>query len=66
MNAQKLKGKLRECNINYEKAAECLGLSIASFNNKMNGKSKFYIDEIDKLSKYLNLSDTEKIDIFLP
>lgn len=66
MNLQKLKGKLCECNINYAKASECLGLSIASFNNKMNGKSKFYIDEIDKLSKVLNLSDTEKIDIFLP
>ena len=66
MNAQKLKGKLRECNTSYEKAAEVLNLSVASFNNKMNGKSKFYIDEIENLSNFLNLSNAEKIDIFLP
>lgn len=65
MNINKLKGKLRECNVTYEKAAECLNLSIASFNNKMNEKSKFYIDEIDKLSKFLNLTDSEIIEIFL-
>lgn len=66
MNAQKLKGKLRECNVNYDKAAECLELSRASFNNKINGRSKFYIDEIEKISKLLQLSDAEKIEIFLP
>lgn len=66
MNIPKLKGKLRECGISYEKAAENLDLSRASFNNKINGRSKFYIDEIDKMSKFLQLSDAEKIDIFLP
>ena len=65
MNLQKLKGKLRECNTNYQETASCLGLSVTAFSNKINGKSKFYIDEIEKLSNRLNLSDAEKIDIFL-
>lgn len=66
MNTNKLKGKLRECNMNYAEVAAKVGISVASLNNKMNGKSKFYIDEIEKISKVLSLSDTEKIDIFLP
>ena len=65
MNLNKLKGKLRENNSNYVETAAFLGLSVQTFNNKMNGKSKFYIDEIEKLSERLNLSDNEKIDIFL-
>ena len=66
MNVAKLKGKLRECGISYANAADNLDLSRASFNNKINGRSKFYIDEIEKLGHVLNLSDAEKIDIFLP
>ena len=66
MNLNKLKGKMRECDASYSKAADCLGLSVTAFSNKMNGRSKFYIDEIEKLSECLNLSDSEKIDIFLP
>ena len=65
MNLQKLKGKLREHDANYIDVANCLGLSVTAFSNKMNGKSKFYIDEIEKLSDRLSLSDAEKIDIFL-
>ena len=65
MNLQKLKGKLREQDANYIDVANCLGLSVTAFSNKMNGKSKFYIDEIEKLSDRLSLSDAEKIDIFL-
>lgn len=65
MNLQKLKGKLVEQKANYSETANNLGLSVTAFSNKMNGKSKFYIDEIEKLSKQLNLSDAEKIDIFL-
>lgn len=65
MNLNKLKGKLREHNSNYNETADFLGLSVTAFSNKMNGKSKFYVDEIEKLSERLNLSDAEKIDIFL-
>ena len=65
MNISKLKGKMRECNATYAEVAKSLGLSVASFSNKMNGKSKFYINEIEILGNCLGLSDSEKIDIFL-
>nr|DAY68513.1 MAG TPA: Protein of unknown function (DUF739) [Caudoviricetes sp.] len=42
-----------------------LGISRTTFNDKINGKKKFYIDEIKELSKKLNLTDEEKINIFL-
>ena len=41
------------------------GVTITTFSNKMNGNSKFYVEEINSLSKYLDLTIEEKIDIFL-
>ncbi len=31
-------------------AAECLGISVAGYLKKENGQSRFYVDEMDKLS----------------
>lgn len=65
MNADKLKGKLLEKRKTYRDCAEHLSVTITTFNNKINGKSKFYVDEVNKLSEFLGLSHEEKIDIFL-
>lgn len=65
MNIDKLKGKLVEKRKTYEDCSKHLGITITSFSNKMNGRSKFYVDEINKLSNFLKLSNQEKIDIFL-
>lgn len=65
MNLNKLKGKLVEKQKTYEDCSIYLGISTTSFNNKMNGKSKFYVDEINELSKLLGLNNLEKVDIFL-
>lgn len=65
MNLDRLKGKLREKGKSYEDCAGYLGVSVTTFNSKMNGRSKFYVDEINKLSTFLGLSNSEKIDIFL-
>ncbi|SFJ26964.1 helix-turn-helix domain-containing protein [Terrisporobacter glycolicus] len=65
MKINKLKGKLREKNVTYKKCADFLGLSDTTVNDKINGKTRFYIDEIEKLSSMLELTVDEKIDIFL-
>ncbi len=66
MNSNKLKGKLVEHGINYEEAAKAIGITSSTFSNKINGKknSKFYVEELDKLADYLNLSRKERGEIF--
>ena len=64
-NLNKLKGKLVEKGKTYRECSEYLGMTVATFNNKINGRGKFYIDEANKLSKFLELTNEEKIDIFL-
>lgn len=61
----KLKGKIRECQKTYKECADYLGISIATFSDKMNGIRKFYIDELDKLGDFLGMSQEEKGKIFL-
>lgn len=65
MNLNKLKGKIVERDKTYQKCADYLGMSIATFSDKMNEKRKFYIDELDKLGNFLEMTDGEKADIFL-
>ena len=65
MNTDKLKGKLVEKKRTYEECSKAIGVTITTFSNKMNGNSKFYVEEINNLSNYLGLTIEEKIDIFL-
>ena len=65
MDLNKIKGKLKENNLTYGDISMTLGISRTTFNDKINGKKKFYIDEIKELSKKLNLTDEEKVNIFL-
>jgi len=64
MSANKLKGKLRENQLTYEKCAEKLGITITALSNKLNGKSVFTVPEAVKLAEILGLTKTESIDIF--
>jgi len=65
MNLDKLKGKLVEKKKKYADCSKALGIETNTFSNKMNGKSKFYVDEVNKLSEFLGLTESEKVDIFL-
>jgi transcriptional regulator with XRE-family HTH domain len=65
MDLDKLRGKLTEKRKTYKDCAKHLNITITAFSNKMNGKSKFYIDEINKLASLLELTNEEKINIFL-
>lgn len=64
MNLDKLKGKLREKRLSYNKVAEILGVSTTTVSSKMNRETRFYLEEIRVLSDYLGLTDEEKIKIF--
>lgn len=65
MNIDKLKGKLVEKKRTYEDCAKALDISITTFSNKMNGRGSLYIEEVNKLSNFLELTNTEKVEIFL-
>lgn len=65
MNLNKLKGRIREGNKTYRDCAGTIGISLASFNSKINGKSRFYIDELEELGNFLNMTGDEKAEIFL-
>lgn len=65
MKLDKLKGKMRERDVTQLKCSNELGISLEAFNKKINGKVEFSVREAEMLGNYLNLSDNEKVDIFL-
>lgn len=65
VNVDKLKGKLTEKRKTYDECSKAIGVTKNTFNTKMNGPSKFYIEEVNALSKFLELTEMEKVDIFL-
>ena len=60
-----LKGKLREQEKTYADCAKQMGISITTFSEKINGRRKFTVEEANDLSNFLQLTDKEKVDIFL-
>lgn len=65
MNLPKLKGIIRERDKNYIQCANSIGKSVASFNSKMNGRVPFTIVELEDLGNYLEMTDGEKVEVFL-
>ena len=65
LNLKKLKGKLVEKGKTYNDAAKHLGVTTNTFNSKINGKTRFYVEEINSLAEFLELTLEEKTDIFL-
>ncbi len=64
INLQKLKGKIREEDKTYRDCARAIECSNPTFCSKMKGRSKFYVFEISKLTKFLHLSDEDILEIF--
>jgi transcriptional regulator with XRE-family HTH domain len=58
---RKLKALLVERGIKQKEIAELLGITLSTFNNKLNGVSDFDMGEVRTMCKYLNI----KSDIFL-
>lgn len=58
-NHSKLLGKMRECGYTQEKLAEALQMNKGTLNAKLKNKSRFTTDEMDNISKLLNISSAE-------
>ena len=63
MNLHKLKTKIFEKQKTYKDCAEALNISIATFNNKMNGHSKFNVPEVKALADFLGMTSAELLSI---
>lgn len=61
MNANLLKGKIRERGETQETVAKAIGISPNSLSRKIAGKREFRLSEIIKLCDYLQLEDPECI-----
>lgn len=64
MNLPRLKGIIRERNKNYIQCANAIGKSVATFNSKMNGRSTFDVEEFENLANFLEMSDSEKCEVY--
>lgn len=66
MDANKLKAKMIENDLNVARVADKLGLHKSSLYRKMNGKDQMTVSEAMHLKELLGLNNTEALDIFLP
>ncbi len=66
MNKNKLKGKLVECALSQEEAAEKMGISLSRFNAKLNGRrgAQFVLGEVRSLKEILDLTAEQVDQIF--
>lgn len=60
----KLKGKIKENFLLQSEFAECLKISDTSLSNKLNNKTFFSQDEIQKSINIFKLNPVEVIEIF--
>lgn len=65
-NTLKLKAAIAESGMNQEQIAKMLGVSLSTFNYKLNGVSEFKASEIKKLAELLKMKDETMVKIFLP
>jgi len=54
-SVEKVSGLMREKGLRQIDVADALCISLASFNNKMNGKTEFTLKEIKELARVLNV-----------
>ena len=59
-----LEAKMKIFGDNQSSLAEALNISLATFNYKLNGKSEFTRDEIQKIKERYNLTAEEIDEIF--
>ena len=65
MKSNKLRAKIVERQVTHAECANLISISPQAFSQKLNGVTKFNIEECEKLGNYLEMSDSEKVDIFL-
>ena len=66
MNLPKLRGKIAEKGFSQNDISRLFGgCTRQTVSNKVSGKTPITLDEAQRLSELLNLTDQEKLDIFL-
>lgn len=60
-NTLKLKAAITESGFTQEQIAEQLGMTVATFNYKVNNKSEFKASEIKKLCEVLHITEVNAI-----
>lgn len=65
MNVPKFKAKLAENNIKIKELCEIWDCKRNKASRIANGKQAITLDEAQTFSKYANLTDAEKVEIFL-
>lgn len=55
----KLKGRIREKNQSYRSISEMVGMSLSTFNKKVNGNGAFDIIEASKIADILDIPPEE-------
>ncbi|MHB8963435.1 MAG: DUF739 family protein [Saccharofermentanales bacterium] len=60
----KLAGKIRECGLTQKEIAGLMNLSEQSLSRKMQGKARFFVNEVEILTNLLKLSRDEVMEIF--
>jgi len=58
-NTLKLRAAILESGLNQEQIAKLLGMTVATFNYKVNNKSEFRASEIKKLCEILKITDID-------
>ena len=56
MNVLKIKGRMRECQVTVQKAADVCGISKGAMSNKLNGHSEFTVKEMFAMLGLLRLT----------
>jgi len=65
MNKSKLRGKIAENGLNVRKLAPLIGMSEQSLYRRMQGRSRWYLDEIQNVCEVLGItSDKEIVEFF--
>lgn len=62
MSFDKLKGKMVEAHVSQDKLSRYLGITVQSLNAKINERSPFTLEEVVKITDYLNLENP--VDFF--
>lgn len=66
MKANLLRGEIKAQGMTLEALAKKIGISRNSMSAKLNGRTQFNADEIEKICMALGISDPErKVEIFL-
>lgn len=66
MNYDFIRGRMAELRICQRDVAQMMGISVQSFNRKINAKRAFTVGEATKLCDILDIPSHKRAEIFLP